>query len=98
MKKNFLLLVIFCSLFFVIACGDNASEEIVKDNEVSKELSKEDKNENENEEPQEPVTITFMSDYPEDRLNEEWIDPLKEEFPHVTIEQVVVQSVNREGV
>lgn len=96
MKRIYILFLVICFSFFILGCADTKSGG--ENNNEEQEGNDFQNNETESEKDLEPVTITFMSDYPEDRLNEKWIDPLKEAFPHVTIDQVVVQSVNYEGV
>lgn len=88
------ILLIFL-LLVTVACSSDTVDENANNNLNSENNMVNEKN---NDEPQEPVTITFMSDAAEHILESEWLEPLGEVFPHVTIEQVHVQSVNPEQV
>lgn len=93
-NRNILILVavFFTSTLLLIGCTENSGETNNNGNINNMNSNHEDNVNVENDVDPEPVTLQFVIEWEEEVFKRRFADPIKEEFPWITLEQVPYTS------
>lgn len=87
-KLSILFLLILCAGLLCAACSDKTGTTGSTDSSDSGKAEAEEKEGTEEAGEKEPVTISVLVHWEEDMFNERFKDPIEEQFPYITLEQV----------